>query len=109
MPNQERYEANNGGDEYAESVDKMLREDGIHINISHKKAPTTSSKLGRIIQYAPDIKKFYFLDDKHQSKEYRAFMKELTTFVQNGKILMTMLRIVWHRWQLFCLKGMLHI
>lgn len=85
MPNQERFEANNGGDEYADDIDRQLREDGIHVNITHKKAPNTASKLSRIIQYAPDIKKFYFVDEKHQTSEYRAFMKEVTMFVQTGK------------------------
>lgn len=51
----------------------------------HKKAPTTQSKLSRIIQFAPDIKKFFFIDDAHCSKEYRAFMQEVTLFVQTGK------------------------
>ncbi|MGN0620546.1 MAG: phage terminase large subunit [Porcipelethomonas sp.] len=85
MPHQERFEANNGGDEYADKVDETLRAEGICINISHRKAPNTSSKLARIIQYAPDIKKFYFLDRRYQSQEYREFMKELTSFVQTGK------------------------
>lgn len=85
MPNQEHFEANNGGDEYADSIDKGLREHGVHINITYKKAPNTSSKLSRIIQYAPDIKRFYFVDEKNRSEEYQAFMRELTTFVQTGK------------------------
>ena len=41
--------------------------------------------MARIIQFSPDIKKFYFLDDRHRSKEYREFMREVTTFVQTGK------------------------
>lgn len=85
MPHRERFEANNGGHEYSDVVDSRLREDGVHINISSKKAPNNQSKLARIIQFAPDIKKFYFLDEKHRSKEYQAAMTELTTFVQTGK------------------------
>lgn len=85
IPNKARFEANNGGHEYADNVDKALREDGIHINVFSKKAPNNQSKLARIIQFAPDIKKFYFLADKHRSKEYREFMEEVTTFVQTGK------------------------
>lgn len=85
MPQQERFEANNGGDEYADDIDRWLRNEGVHINITHRKAPNTSSKLARIIQYTPDIKRFHFVDEKHQTKEYKAFMKELTTFVQTGK------------------------
>lgn len=85
MPHKERFEANNGGHEYADIVDELLREDGIHINITHRKAPTNQSKMSRIIQSAPDIKRFYFIDEKNRNKEYRAFMKELTSFVQTGK------------------------
>lgn len=85
IPNKVRFEANNGGHEYADNVDKALREDGIHINVFSKKAPNNQSKLARIIQFAPDIKKFYFLADKYRSKEYREFMQEVTTFVQTGK------------------------
>lgn len=85
LPHQNRFEANNGGDEYADKVDEMLRGEGIKLNITHRKAPSTASKLSRIIQAAPDIKKLYFLDKKHRSKEYSKFMKELTSFMQTGK------------------------
>ena len=84
-PHRMRFEANNGGHEYSCIVDEKLRADGVRVNITTKKAPSNQSKLGRIIQHSPDIKKFYFLDDEHRSKEYRAFMNELTTFVQTGK------------------------
>lgn len=80
-----RFEANNGGAEYADHVDEELRKSGYRMNITSRKAPNTQSKLARIIQFAPDIKKFYFRDDKHRNKEYRAFMREVTTFVQTGK------------------------
>lgn len=84
-PHMARFEANNGGDAYCEKVDETLRADGVRINMTTKRAPTTQSKLSRIIQYAPDIKKFYFIDDANRSKEYRAFMNEVTLFVQTGK------------------------
>jgi predicted phage terminase large subunit-like protein len=85
MPHKERFEANNGGHEYADHVDAELRKAGVHINIYSKAAPSNQSKLARIIQYAPDIKRFYFLAEKYRSPEYRAFMRELTLFVQTGK------------------------
>lgn len=85
MPNKIRFESNNGGTAYSEHVDEELRRQGVHINIFAKPAPNNQSKLGRIIQFSPDIKRFYFLDEKHRSKEYRAFMREMTTFVQTGK------------------------
>lgn len=84
-PHKVRFEANNGGHEYADNVDKELRKDGVHINVFSRKAPNNQSKLARIIQVAPDIKRFYFIADKYRSKEYRAFMQEVTTFVQTGK------------------------
>ena len=80
-----RFEGNNGGDWYAEKVDDMLREKNYHINIISQKAPNTSSKVARIIQYAPDIRKLYFRDKKHRSPEYQKFMDELCGFTQTGK------------------------
>lgn len=85
MPHMTRGEANNGGDEYCDKVDEMLKSDGIRINISHRKAPSTQSKLARIIQVAPEIKKFVYRDYKNSDGEYRKFMDELTTFVVTGK------------------------
>lgn len=80
-----RFEANNGGSEYASYVDAELRKAGVHVNIFSRRAPSTQSKLARIIQFAPDVKNFYFLADKYRSREYREFMREVTTFVQTGK------------------------
>lgn len=85
LPAKLRFEADNGGSEYADHVDSLLRKEGVHINIFSVRASNQQSKLARIIQYAPDIKKFYFIADKHRSKEYKAFMSEVTTFVQTGK------------------------
>lgn len=84
-PHQIRMEANNGGTEYADKIDEQLRSEGVRVNITSRRAPNTTSKLARIIQYAPEIKRFYFIDDGHASKEYKRFMKQLTTFVMTGK------------------------
>lgn len=84
-PHMVRWESNNGGDEYGGIVDEALRQDGVKVNMSYKKAPTNQSKLSRIIQYAPDIKKFYFLNEKSRSSEYEKFMRELTLFTVSGK------------------------
>lgn len=85
MPYKARFEANNGGDEYADKVDEKLREKGVHINIFSIKAPTNQSKEARIIQYAPDIKKWYFIGEKHRNPEYAAFMREVCSYTQMGK------------------------
>lgn len=81
-----RGEANNGGDEYCDVVDSQLRQHGYHCSVRSQRAPSGQSKLSRIIQYAPDIKRFYFLDEKHQSKEYKSFMDQVTMFTQLGKV-----------------------
>lgn len=81
-----RGEANNGGDEYCDVVDSQLRQQGYHCSVRSQRAPSGQSKLSRIIQYAPDIRRFYFLDEKHQSKEYKTFMEQVTMFTQLGKV-----------------------
>lgn len=85
-PNMERFEANNGGDEYAESIDAMLKEQGFKTNITWAKASNQMSKMAKIIQYAPDIKRrFYFLAPELQSQEYKEAMEELCMITQIGK------------------------
>lgn len=86
QPNMERFEANNGGDEYAESIDSMLKEQGFKTNITWAKASNQMSKMAKIIQYAPDIKRrFYFLKPELQSQEYKEAMEELCMITQIGK------------------------
>lgn len=84
-PNMVKFEADNGGDEYAESIDSLLQEQGFKTNVSWKKASNKMGKLAKIIQYAPDIKRrFYFLKPELQSQEYKNAMGELMMFVQVG-------------------------
>lgn len=81
-PHAGRFEANNGGDAYAADISKLIHVD---VNITWKKASTTQSKVSRIIQHAPDIKQFYFLDKAHRSAEYQKFFDEFVSFLQTGK------------------------
>jgi predicted phage terminase large subunit-like protein len=81
-PHAGRFEANNGGDAYAEDISQSIN---VRVNITWKKAPTTQNKVSRIIQWAPDIKNFYFLDKAHRSPEYQKFFDEFVSFVQTGK------------------------
>lgn len=80
-----RFEGNNGGDLYKDDIDRMLKNKGYRCNISSKKAPTTMSKLSRIEQYSPEIKKFYFLDSKARNAEYSKFLDEVTCFSYTSK------------------------
>lgn len=85
-PNMVRFEANNGGDEYAEDVDRLLREQGFKTNISWARASNQVGKMAKIIQYAPDIKRrFRFLKPELQSDEYKDAMEELGMLTQVGK------------------------
>lgn len=85
MPTQTQYEANNGGDEYADNVDRELRDLGIKLNISSKKAPNNKSKMGRIIEYQPEIRDFYFRDTNHRDQDYKEFMNMITRYSLSGK------------------------
>lgn len=85
-----RFEANNGGDFYARDVDNMVRTSSTHkCNITWQTAGTKASKLVRIIQYAPDIKNFYFKDPStyKPTDDYGLMMQNVTTFVQTGSSL----------------------
>ena len=85
-PNLVRFEANNGGDEYAESVKAMLEEQGFTTNITWKKASNQIGKMAKIIQFAPDIKRrFWFLKSELQDEEYKAAFEELCMLTQEGK------------------------
>ena len=81
-----RFEANNGGDEYADKVDEILRNDyGYMCNITSQKAPTTMGKLVRIEQYIPEIKKVYYRGKDFRDEEYNRFMKELCSISFRSK------------------------
>lgn len=82
-----RFEANNGGDFYARDVDDMVHTSSTHkCNITWQTAGSKASKLVRIIQYAPDIKNFYFKDPSlyKPTDDYGLMMQNVTTFVQTG-------------------------
>lgn len=82
---QAQFEANNGGEFYAEDIDRILRENNYRMNITSKRADNKTKKMARIIQFAPDIKKFHFRNDKARGKEYDKFMEELTMIVVDQK------------------------
>ena len=45
----------------------------------------TAEALDLVYPVRTGHKKFYFIDDAHRSKEYRAFMNEVTLLVQTDK------------------------
>lgn len=81
-----QIERNNRGEEYAEDLEKMLKEINYPINITTKSAPNTVSKEGRILQCAPDIKlNWHFLEAPLRDKDYKMFMQNLIGYSVNGK------------------------
>lgn len=76
-----RFEANAGGDVYADKVREQLAEIGDRPYIFSKRADTKMGKMARIQRDAPDIKKMlYFRNDKKRGKDYEAAMNELMRY-----------------------------
>lgn len=88
------FEANNGGDEYAEDIRAGLKKIGYRCNISSGRVPTTRSKLDRIVSCVPEIKgtitdgsgyRLHFKSKHQRDEQYNMFMKHLTSFNQMQK------------------------
>lgn len=80
-----RFEANNGGDEYADNIRRMLKENynyGIHIDV--RRASSKVSKNAKIIQNSFEISKCYFKSYSIQDNMYRNFMLNLLSFNSTG-------------------------
>jgi len=84
-PNQEHFEANNGGHEYADRVDGELQLAGYTCSVTSAMAPSNVSKVSRIVQYQTDIRSYYYLKEEFRSKDYKDFINNLSMFVQIGK------------------------
>lgn len=85
QPNIVRFEANNGGDEYAEDVQTGIEQQGFTTNITWKRADNKTTKMAKIIQYAQDIiRKFVFLAPDKRDEQYQNAMDELNMFTQTG-------------------------
>lgn len=86
QPNRARFEANNGGEFYANDVKSRVR-GKTRCRIDSKRSATNVGKVARIEQFEPDIKAIYFLDKSCYTPDspYGRFMKELCNFNVNGK------------------------
>lgn len=80
-----RFEANNGGHEYADRVKEALQGMGVRTLIESKDTKSNSNKLARIIRNSPEIKEFRFRDDKERGPMYDLFMDQLFAFTTDGK------------------------
>ena len=75
-----RFEANVGGQSYADEVSAKVKEIGYACNVTSKRAPNTMSKLSKIEQYQQNIREIHFRRDKERGREYDLFINELQTF-----------------------------
>lgn len=77
------FEANQGGDSYADEVKALVKADVNYkepLNVSVDWALTTMRKDQRIWDNAQDIRNLYFKDPNHRDVQYRKFMQNLFSF-----------------------------
>lgn len=81
-----QFEANVGGTEYAEEIDKQLREKGYRMSVRSQRASTKSSKMDRIVRWSADIKKnLVFRADAARGAMYERAMNELCRLSLDAK------------------------
>lgn len=80
-----RLEANNGGGEYCDDINKLLKKEDYSMNLGAKMAAGNTAKLIRIEQHQQAIRDFYYLAEGYRSPEYKQFMNELTIFSFTSK------------------------
>lgn len=84
-PQRVYFEAQNGGEFYANDIRNALRGRS-HTRVESKRTTTKIGKVARIEQFEPDIKDFRFLDrSKYKpGSQYAEFIRNLTSFNRNG-------------------------
>ena len=75
-----RFEANVGGQSYADEVSEGLKKIPYACNVTSKRAPNTMSKMSKIEQYQQNIREIHFRRDKERGREYDLFINELEVF-----------------------------
>ena len=75
-----RFEANVGGQSYADEVSEGLKKIPYACNVTSKRAPNTMSKMSKIEQYQQNIREIHFRRDKGRGREYDLFINELEVF-----------------------------
>lgn len=75
-----QFEANKSTAGYKDDVERLLKNEGIRINITTKAAPANVAKELRIFDKAPEIREFFFLEEGKRPKEYSRFMQNVFSF-----------------------------
>ena len=71
---------------YRTECEKIWKDHGYPINTTHDPADNKTAKMDRIKNHAPDIRKLYFVDMKHQTKEYRKYFQNILSCTYDGKM-----------------------
>lgn len=79
------FEETKSTSEYRTKCEEKWKELGVAVNATHSPAPNNISKVDRIKNHAPDIRKLIFVDLNHRSKEYNKFFQNILTFKYDGK------------------------
>lgn len=80
------FEETKTTEEYRKKCQERWEEMGTMVNATHDPAPNNESKKDRIKNHAPDIRKLYFVDINHRTKEYRKFYQNILSFKTEGKV-----------------------
>lgn len=70
--------------EYRTMCEKRWKELNAMVNTTHDPAPNSLSKIDRIKNHAPDIRRLHFVDTEHRTKEYNKFFQNIIFFKTNG-------------------------
>ena len=76
--NKGNIEANNGGNEYRDDIDRLLKAVPYSMSLTSFRAKRNMNKITRIEQHQQTIREFYFLSPELWDEDYRNFMNELT-------------------------------
>lgn len=72
--------------EYRTLCEKEWKDLGAMVNTTHDPAPNQISKVDRIKNHAPDIRKLWFIDMNHRTKEYSKYIQNILSFKTEGKV-----------------------
>lgn len=79
------FEETKTTEEYRKLCEKEWVNMNAMVNTTHDPAPNDMSKKDRIKNHAPDIRKLYFIDIKHRTKEYNKFFQNILFYKVEGK------------------------
>lgn len=79
------FEENKSTEGYRMECEKQWKALGVPVNATHSAAPNNISKVDRIKNHAPEIRKLYFIDREHRTKEYNKYFQNILTFKTEGK------------------------